>query len=155
MGCYRSWSTWLQNLRIGLLRGKMWAEPVTNPWAPRDSLVFHGEKPCLLDGFSWQLPTGAKLQLPQETQPCFLLLCTGCHFPYSAVLNALHPASWLGPPSSLSPTPDKKFNGSHAPTQDQKLYKCVCRMSCVCGCLGSFNPSLLLTHSARKTAIHS
>ena len=101
--------------------------------------MFHGEKPCLLDGFSWQLPPGAKLQLPQEIRPCFLLLCTGCHFPYSAVLNALHPASWLGPPSSLSPTPDKNFSGSRLltktsvdPTFQLKIRSCT---SVCVGCL--------------------
>lgn len=77
MGCYRSRSTCLQSLRIALPRGKMWAEPVTSPRAPRESTAFHGERLWLFYGFSRQVSSGVRQPAtPGDSWLCFPLLCT-------------------------------------------------------------------------------
>lgn len=135
-GCCRSRSTCLQNLRIGLPRGRMWAEPVTNPWPPRESIVFHGERSWLLYGFTWQFSTRAKAssyprrRLTLLPTPLYrLLLSLFCWI--EAGLNAPHPASCLGyNPLGLPLLCHwlfEKSSGFNVPNQCQKLHKYVCR----------------------------
>lgn len=124
MQYYRSRATCLQSLKIGLPRSKMWAEPVTNPWAPRDSIAFHGERPWLRYGFNWQFSVGAKQPvIPADPWHCFSSLCmlnsvycvgSECPIPSQVVQD---------PPSSLPLTFYWGSNRSLAPVQGQK--QCV------------------------------